>query len=532
MDSKTTDSNIDLDKVSPTFCVAKWGQNLLRVPFGFHSNCHLTPRVHIDPKKISSHLELFNNTQTTKNERQMMLQGERPEGCNSCWVNEDAGRKSERMTNVTNDWAKETYSKIKNDLNSDLYPSYLELFITHACQFKCVYCFASVSSSIYGEYKKYGVMPDYSITNMITEKVDKYINLKEEDNIFVQQFGRWFKGAVKHVKVLRITGGEPLLSPQFFKILDQIKEENVFGINFIVNTNLCINKKFINKMISKVSELMDLGHIDKFEVYTSIEAFGEHATFIREGMDLSLFESNIDLLLRKMNHPIHLGITATFNIFSLFTFDQCLEFYAKIKKISDLHIYSFNTYPLRFPTSISTLLVDEEEFKDELRVIYDKVDSLASDGVLSEYEKEKIISSINFKDEKLRLKSQRKGDFFWFVSELEQRRNFSLSQKFPKLVGLYENGEKEAVNDVNYSVMILKRRLFHQSGVDYLLQFFKRMESCPLLFFKIYTKVFNDKPSGLLGESLITFVNESLNFPKKEELLDRIKKIRFQRYSS
>ena len=134
----------------------------------------------------------------------------------------------------------ETTAKLKWD--ESVYPKYLEMSFSNVCQLKCSYCSTQNSSAWHDEIKKHG---DYPLIDV--ENKNQYVshgreNLYEEDSPMHQKFWEWFDEAKKHLKVMRITGGEPLLHESTFRLAEIIKDT---GIDFHVNSNLCVSKRRI-----------------------------------------------------------------------------------------------------------------------------------------------------------------------------------------------------------------------------------------------------------------------------------------------
>ena len=79
-----------LDSVSPSFCTAKWLQVTLHLQTGFNHSCH-HPQTHKIPlQEIENNPSALHNTEYKKQQRKMMLDGERPSECQYCWNVEDS----------------------------------------------------------------------------------------------------------------------------------------------------------------------------------------------------------------------------------------------------------------------------------------------------------------------------------------------------------------------------------------------------------------------------------------------------------
>ena len=80
----------ELNKISPSFCAAKWNQGTLHLQTGHTHSCH-HPKTHKIPlDEIEADPSALHNTQYKKLQRKKMLEGIRPEECDYCWRIEDS----------------------------------------------------------------------------------------------------------------------------------------------------------------------------------------------------------------------------------------------------------------------------------------------------------------------------------------------------------------------------------------------------------------------------------------------------------
>ena len=81
-----------LNKVSCSFCAAKWLNVSLHLGHGFTNSCHLPLPHPIDVEAIKTNPAALHNTDFKKEIRKMMLEGVKPAECSYCWKIEDIGR--------------------------------------------------------------------------------------------------------------------------------------------------------------------------------------------------------------------------------------------------------------------------------------------------------------------------------------------------------------------------------------------------------------------------------------------------------
>ena len=120
----------ELNKVSPSFCLAKWYQSTLHLQYGHTHSCH-HPRTHQVPlDELKQNPSALHNTEYKKSQRQLMLKGVRPPECQYCWNVEDLGPEhySDRSSKSHEPWAKPLLnSTSKMDGSENVNPTYLEV---------------------------------------------------------------------------------------------------------------------------------------------------------------------------------------------------------------------------------------------------------------------------------------------------------------------------------------------------------------------------------------------------------------------
>ena len=80
-----------LDKISASFCGAKWYNATIWLGSGMTTSCHHPPAHLVNIEDVQSNPRALHNTAQKKQDRAQMQRGERPAGCEYCWKIEDMG---------------------------------------------------------------------------------------------------------------------------------------------------------------------------------------------------------------------------------------------------------------------------------------------------------------------------------------------------------------------------------------------------------------------------------------------------------
>ena len=296
MNKPLDDTKKKLDSVSPSFCMAKWKEVTIHLQTGMTHSCHHPVAHKIPLSEIAVNPSALHNTKFKKEQRKKMLEGVRPEECDYCWKVEDSSPNtySDRHMKSSRSWSIGYFDQVKSmPWDDNVFPSSLEVSFSHVCNFKCSYCSPSISSKWMEEIKQYGAYPTghYNLDHL-KENGSMPIPVREH-NPYVEAFWKWWPEVYPELQIFRITGGEPLMSKETFKILDYFIDNPNPELRFAVNTNLCVPDNLFDTFIKKMKVITKNNLVKKVEIYTSIEAWGERASYIRHGMEFDKFIKNV-----------------------------------------------------------------------------------------------------------------------------------------------------------------------------------------------------------------------------------------------
>lgn len=313
-----------LDTVSPSFCLAKWLQVTLHLQNGFNHSCHHPISRQASADEVAQDPSALHNTSFKKEMRELMLKGERPQECHFCWEVEDApgGHFSDRILKSSTDWAEPELERVAGlDSSQNVNPTYLEVSFGNECNFRCVYCDPTVSSSIWNAYEKHGHY--VGRTSLIQYRAEGRAPLKSENNPYVRAFWEWFPALAPNLKVFRITGGEPLLNPNTYRMLDFLEQYPQPNLQLCINSNFGVPERQFQTFIERIKALTFAGKIRDFIIYTSADTHGTHAEYLRVGLDYSLWLERVRRFLGEL--PWRIVVMVTFSALSVPRFSRLLD---------------------------------------------------------------------------------------------------------------------------------------------------------------------------------------------------------------
>lgn len=351
-----------LDSVSPSFCAAKWLNATIHLGHGYTHSCHLPVPHPIPLEELKDNPSAIHNTTHKKEQRAKMLTGERPKECDYCWRIEDIGRE-----NISDRVYKSKVYKMKDitrisqmDPNENVNLKTVELSFDRICNFACSYCNAGYSTTWANDIKNNGIYQGmksdgagaYQNDGSWTEPYGKF----NEDNPYVEAFFKWWPELSKELEELRITGGEATMSHNFWKLCEQIKQQDLPHMRFAANSNLGMKRELLDDLVKFTKE----ARIKDFDLYTSNEAYGKQAEYIRDGLDYQQWRDNLVYFIEnaKFRSVIIMMTITSVSLFSITEFmDDMITLkkkYGHNKPMLDLNILRWPSFmsPLAFPDHI------------------------------------------------------------------------------------------------------------------------------------------------------------------------------------
>tara|TARA_R110000744_G_scaffold11646_4_gene35203 strand:- start:2788 stop:4224 length:1437 start_codon:yes stop_codon:yes gene_type:complete len=440
-------------ELSPTFCFAKWYHTQLYLQTGMTHSCYHPAPHYIPLDDLVANPSSLHNTPHKKLERKQMLNGEKCEGCQYCWNVEDMGRDyvSDRTIRSASIYTPERLEEVKEQpWDFDANPDYIEISFSNECNFKCGYCHPNASSRLAQEIKKFG--PYDMVKNHRLDLGTDLISV-EEENPYVTAWWKWWPEVSKTLNILRITGGEPLLHKSTYRVFEELKANPKPHMEISVNTNLGVQTRRVVKLAEAVNELRSENKIKDFSLYTSIDCWNERAEYIRTGLDLELWEKNLDTYARTAKTPITLMVT--FNALTVTTFKSLLVKILEWRKTYEGIIVPstnkhdtgrtirFDTPYLKEPLHYDMNILPKEHFMpymtECLAFIFENVDD--DDPTMfqtMEYEKFRRVhdymQTTVYDDEKL---EEGWADFYNWFNEYDRRRDTNFLETFPEYEDFY-----------------------------------------------------------------------------------------------
>ena len=434
-----------LDPKGASFCAAKWYNATIWLGSGQTTSCHHPPAHAIDSEAIKTRPSAIHNTDQKKQDRAQMQRGERPSGCDYCWKIEDMGvdAVSDRVYKSRIYPIKALDEAFDTPSAKDVNLKTLEIAFDRTCQFACSYCNPAFSSTWVKDIKKNG-----PYTNLISDGRNHFTHEHTtsqlyqfgETNPYVEAFFAWWESDLhRTLQELRITGGEPTMSGELWKLIDWFKaNKGKSTTRLAINSNLGMDRL---KLLEFVDKTQDMPHL---EIYTSNEAFETQAEYIRDGLDYDLWMHNVQELLER-EHIKVLHVMCTVNALCLDSLDVFLDQLVRLKQVYGRERVSFTLNILRFPSFQSALILPEDLKHHYCNKLINWLGKHKGHNYLHEHEinhMDRLISYLDRVDSPHREAfdlDKLRNDFKNFYLQYDQRRNKNFLQCFPAMADWFQS---------------------------------------------------------------------------------------------
>ncbi len=380
-----------------------------------------------------------------------MLAGTRPAECDYCWRIEDTpgDHPSDRHIKSSDAWAEPEFDLVRTlPWDADVGPSYMEVSFSSACNMKCSYCSPKVSSKWMEEIRLHGPYAERQSESIESlQKNGEFPIPENEPNPYVEAFWKWWPQLNRNLKVFRITGGEPLLSKDTFRVLEFIAENPRPELELMINSNLSVPDELIDQLVSRLRPIAEKRKAKQVTVYTSLDAWGPRAEYIRHGMDLGRMMRNVDRVLSEVP-GVKLTFMCTFNALSVTSFESLLEAVLALKKKfpggeSGPRVF-FDIAYLRHPDFMSIKVLTPDYARlIEKSLLFMEAHSPESSGEPDGFTRFEIAKMRRTLDWMLQPESKewlagRRSHFRSFFTEHDRRRKTSFERVFTEMSEFWE----------------------------------------------------------------------------------------------
>jgi radical SAM protein with 4Fe4S-binding SPASM domain len=254
-------------KTSPNFCVAPW-MHLHVIPDGRAFACCQTPILDENSfgnVKTENILDIVNSPIAKKMRKDMLDDKPLPEACHRCKDKQSHNLNTMR-TGLNNRWFDETYDIIQKTENDGTIPEvklkYWDFRFSNYCNLACTTCSPLFSTSWASDWIKLYPTWDHSETK-----------LKDLDDAGL--FWEYIEENLESIKEIYFAGGEPLMMPEHWKLLDMLDQKKKYDLTLKYSTNVTTLGKEKQDILAKWK------NFNYVHLSLSVDGYGESFEYIR-----------------------------------------------------------------------------------------------------------------------------------------------------------------------------------------------------------------------------------------------------------
>jgi hypothetical protein len=242
-----------------------------------------------------------------------------------------------------------------------------------------------------------------------------------------------------------MTGGEPLLDRNTYRVFDYVLSNPKPDLHLNVTSNFSVDEKSWQRYLGYVKQLCQEGNLEHFMQYVSLDAWGAPAEYIRHGLDFELLWDRVNQYLAEVPSYNSLTFIVTMNNLSVTTLPTLFAGILGLRKTYSKTYQRvwFDTPVLREP-AWQSLQILPESYAEQLEMLWAWMvrhteDPAAPFKGFKDYELHRLDRDIAWmRSAQGHDHSQAKADFYRFFSEHDRRRGTEFLRTFPNMQSWWE----------------------------------------------------------------------------------------------
>lgn len=410
------------EQYGKNFCCAPWN-TLWTSATGDIKYCCASSEILGDS---SLTIDTIINSPQAKEIRRQFLNNEQPESCKQCWDKERGGNfagSARELSNVQGfESIIDSIAHTKEDGHIDKHNlKFIDVIWTNKCNFACLHCVPSLSSTINNTYED--VFSKWLYKNQTHGKFG-YPNPDAIDNSDKIEY------ILKNADTLdqiHFNGGEPFLQADTFTLLDELMKAGYANkINLWFHTNGSVRSY---KNIDIIEDYLKKWGNNSM-IIMSHDHFGKRGEYFRYGYNEDKWLENFH---RFKATGINLHVSTSLTLFNILTLHELMDWYYKNK------ISINTTLSLSYVTGPDLFDFSNVKYSEELKPLIPKVLTWSKMHLHPYYQYhwiEQIKNCEAMQDMPFDF-TNLKEDFIPSITALDEKRNTNFLETFPELEPLY-----------------------------------------------------------------------------------------------
>jgi len=249
------------------------------------------------------------------------------------------------------------------------------------------------------------------------------------------------------LKHFRMTGGEPMMDKNTYKVFEYVIDNPKQDLHLNVTSNFCPPAPALgDRYFNMVKTMCDGAMIEHFMQFVSLDAWGEKAEYIRNGMDFSTVWYNVNRYLTDIQGHNSITFIITMNNLSVSSLKTLMENILRLREkySTTYQRVWFDTPILRQPTWQHIGLLDDSfDVYFQEAISYMKMHHHSTDMVaFRDFEIAKLQRCYATMKQGLDDKHTHMANFWRFFRTHDARRKTDLINTFPEYKAFFDACQK------------------------------------------------------------------------------------------
>jgi hypothetical protein len=266
-----------------------------------------------------------------------------------------------------------------------------------------------------------------------------------EHNPYVEAFWQWWPTLYPELEHFRMTGGEPLMDKNTYRVFDYVLENPSKKLHLNVTSNFSVDESLWRKYKDYVKRLCDTNDVklEHFMQYVSLDGWGTQAEYMRHGLDFDLLWDRVNQFLEEIPYRNSLTFIVTMNNLSVTSLEHLFAGILGLRKTYSKTYQRvwFDTPVLRQP-HWQSLQILPESYAERLEYLWAwmvRQTETPEDPFhgFKDYEIARLDRDIAWMRDGQKLDPAqlqlRKADFYRFFNEHDRRRGTDFLKTFPEM---------------------------------------------------------------------------------------------------
>ena len=260
-----------------------------------------------------------------------------------------------------------------------------------------------------------------------------------DENPYVDAFWEWWPELYPKLEHFRMTGGEPLMDRNTFRVFEYVLALPKPDLHLNVTSNFSVEQGLFVKYIEYVKKMCSGNYLEHFMQYVSVDSMGVQAEYIRDGLKMHRLIGYVEHYLREVKYKNSLTFIITMNNLSVTRLKELLDWvlHLRRKHNKEYNKIWFDTPLLRQPAWQSLQILPESYAQKLDDVANWMEENIEYSTGFKDFEVQRMRRTIAWMREGQQLDKdyikEQKANFFLFFNEHDKRRDTNFLETFPEM---------------------------------------------------------------------------------------------------